>query len=1409
MKRFPAFCQRIIFTLIVGLVSFGAQAQNPVNEVSWGGSGFYVKKVVSNTTVPSGVNFSYTIIFSAPAGTSSINIQDVVPSSLVVVSIAPLSPVCTVTPVVTTVGSTVTYTLTGLPATCTPSGSFTIVVKFPEGVTCNGATARNRVGIMVPNSGGVPSYQYTEYVTTTATAVDPWVIGKSIVSGAAVNPNGGSCGYLVPLDGTVTYRLSVMKANGYWGNVVGQQDMSGGVVTDILPPGAIFVSSTCGAVLVGNTITWNVGFLNAAIPWAYYYCDIQIKYPAAQFPNGSQMQNQGTLTGTTCQQPATHVSNQTCVEVGQIVPNPQAYFAKYLALTNRVPGCSGYYQIVFCNNGNVPLSAFNITDAIPAGITVNYVQVFGASPTTTVSLSANSGVNILATNTTTTYTSANPIGFPVSNLSMQMTGSLPVGACLNLLIYFTVNPNPTGTVVTNCATFVPLANPLTLAPACVSFTVQQGTPNPCLLKDICAPKTNYSPGDTVRFRVRVQNIGSASMTGATLTDVLNNNFTYLGNESYFISNSYSPACTTNSTIPPFTTAWSGVTPAHAGNNLSWSLPTIPADCQLFYVGYCGYYGTWTLPYYYIEFDAVVSNTAMPGVTPNNYSVSGGNLPGTFNSNTVNVLVVASFGQEAEKLVSTDGGTTYAASGTIAPGGTARYQLKYKNMSNVSVTSVSLVDLLGRDDGTNDWLVLNRTAPRGSQFDITYGASHTTTLLPVSAAPTPLIDFAPGLNICLPPFGINAGCTPTTWAATATRNIRMRYGTFLLVPNKTVLEHFNVGIPVNATNPLEVCNDFAAISTATFLLNSVTPTVVALTPIAAAPVCLTVEKVINCCDSVKITKVQGANCCIKIKTTCEVKDITAQVTNGTIGSVTWNCGALPVGYAGQTSFTFPASNCILDMNLCINATGPGASVMFIINFANGQVCDKGYQLDCTYTNCCDSVKIEKVQGADCCARIVSKCEVKAVQVNVNNGTIGSASWNCGPMPAGYVGQTSFLFPANNCALDMTVCVDAIKTGVSIDYVIYFADGTECKKSFKMDCKVKEVCCAIVDLKLKSKWPFWKTLVGTFSITNLDPTVPICSVEITPAPAGLFSTGSLVVDGVTSGQAWNPTRIPTTGNLIPGAVNTMVFNLVSGNFNGIVRICVVKCDGTRCCFDFKWNANPIIGTDVTLNELPIGVKLVAVSISPILKSAVPDSIKYVSFGLNDESEVSPDGPQFFAISASGQAGDDLPDGMAVCDNTYMGSYNAFFELSQAKSPDEKLGSFHLVFSGKVPKLGCTLFDKDGNVLFSGSIAVSGSSDVSTAVVIEGGTGMRAGMFEFLNAYPNPNNGQFTVSYATGSKRDVQIQVIDANGRVLYATTRNNETPGIHTLNMDAANLPKGNYFVRLISDGQVLSKPVVLQ
>lgn len=1513
------------------------KAQVPIpNEAEWTGGGYALKKITSNTTIQSGVNFSYTILFSAPAGATSIQIQDQIPTSLVVVSVPTPANVNGVTPTVTTTGTpgvneVVNYSLSGLPAGSASSGSFTIVVKFPEGVTCDGTTARNRAGILTDD------WHYTPYVSTTATAVDPWKVAKTIIGGAVVNPSGGSCGYMIAPDEKVTYRLYVMKNSPYYGNVTGQMNMTGATVTDVLPAGAVVTASTCPGIPVGSTgtLTWNVnsgggGLLNAATPYAYYYCEIEVHYPVASFPAGSLIYNDLTLNGTICNQPVTHTSNQTCVEVIDYTPNPNANFQKYISLANRVPGCTGIYQIIFCNNGNVPLSAFDINDAIPSGVSVDKINIYNANATTTVDLNLNG--SSYASGITSTY-STGTITSPatVNTVQLQMTGSLPVGDCIYMYVYFTIEPNPTGTVVTNCASFDGLSNSLSLSDACVSFTVEEGAPKPCLVKDVCSPLASYEPGDILRFRVRVQNIGSADLTGATIQDVLHSNFSYLGNESYYIATTYNPPCSSGGSIPAGTTAWTGVTPSHSGSNLSWALPDVPSDCQLFYSSYCGTYGTSALPYYFIEFDVEVDAFALPGVTPNSYDVSGGNLTSTVTSNTVNVLVVASFGQEVEKEVSTDGGSTFANSGSVSPGGTARYRLNYKNTSNVPVTSVNMVDLLPIDATPDDWLILDRSTSRGSTFGVDYAANHTTTLVPGGSGPTPALDFSNDANMCLPMFSYSpGGCNGPTWGTTPERNIKIDYTTFSLGPNIKVQEDFDITVPSNATVQQTACNDFAAISTAEFLLDG-TPQSITLTPIAAPPICITVDTLVqsSCCDSIRIEQVSGPtgqdDCCVRITTECEVKAIELTVDNGTISSTTWNCGTAPTGDIGQSNFTYAANGCVLDMTNCFTPDQSGSitvhyainfqngemcrdsitldcqvvdkdccdsislvayqdpdlqeccvrveteceidSVMVTVNngvfssntwncstpipaaalglssytfdaascvlnmtncftasqagvisvnyvffFANGEKCEKGIELDCEYVDspCCENLKLEHVQSDDgCCVRLKTECEVESVEVNVTNGVLASSVWNCGTVPAASVGVSNYTFNANGCNVDMTNCVTATQMGVvTITYTVTFVNGEKCEKSIEIDCPLEnDPCCAEVGFKLKPTWPWWNNMNGQFTITNVDPSVPICYVELAYSPAVTMTTGSLYVDGVLSSQIWNQTRIPATGNLSPAAINIIKFNMTASGYKGVVTVCVVKCDGTRCCFEFKWNKKPWGHTDVPIEEYSPQGKLVGTSISPMLDIQEDVLVKYVSFGFVDETEVSAGEKEFFAVSGASIEEQDHPSGGALIASSYMSKHSSFFELSEPVSVQKNMGIFNLVFDNGLPQLGCTLFDVEGNLIAAGEIDVTEIDTVTTAVIDVGGAS--ASLFDFVNLYPNPTQEEFTITYVTSETMDIDIMIVNSLGQMLKVKSMGTTVAGVHNTTLDVTDLPAGLYKTVLKSGDRMLSKSAVIK
>jgi uncharacterized repeat protein (TIGR01451 family) len=1433
LRRIKRTLVLLLLSLISVLLPKTGFGQQNLNEAEWNGQGGYsLKKIVSNTSIQSGVNFSYTILFSAPAGATELFIQDDVPAALQVVSVPTPSAVNGVTPTVNISGQTVTYSLSSLPAGSASSGSFTIVVKFPEGVTCDGATARNRAGIRINDQ-----WFYTPYVSTTAIAHNPWDITKSIVSGAIVNPNGGNCGYLTGEGDTVTYRLSVVKKSPYYGNVTGQQNMSNAVVTDVLPPGAVFLSSSCGVTppLSGNTFSWqpNGGNLDAATPWAYYYCDITVHYPAGTFPNGTFINNEATLNGDMCNQQVSHTSNETCIEVANIVPNPNAFFQKYIYLTNRVPGCDGFYRVAFKNNGNVNLSAFDINDVIPSGITVNSVRVFGGSATTTMSLAANSGVDIINSGITSNFYDSGPLAFSVNDLQWQMTGTLPVGNWINLYIYFTVDANPPGTLVQNCASFDGLANNLTLSDACVSFTVGEGEPKPCVLKEVCSPETSYEPGDILRFRMRVQNIGSADITGASIQDALHSNFTYVGNETYYVANNYNPSCSGGGSLPAGATAWSGVTTSHSGNNLEWSLPDIASDCQLFYVGYCGYYGTWALPYHFIEFDVMVDSMAMPGVTPNNYEISGGNLVSTVTSNTANVLVVASFGQEIEKQVSSDNGNNYASSATVGAGGTARYRLNYKNTSNVPVTSVSLVDLLAMNDGSDDWLVLNRTAPRGSQFGVTYAGNHSASLAPSGTVPAATLSYSPGQNICLPDFGLNAGCNPSSWGGSPDLNVRMDYGSFLLGPGVTLHEDFDVTVPANAAIQENSCNDFAAISTANFLLDG-TAQSVALTPIAAPPVCITADSLqtSECCENVKVDIFQDPDlgeCCARFVSECETDSVVVSIHNGTFASATLNGTSLSSGFTGQSSFTFNTNSTSADLITCVTPDSTGIVVVsYVAYFANGEKCEKRVEMDCKAQEpeCCENVKVNVFQDPDlneCCAQFVSECETDSVVVSIHNGTFSAATLNGVSLSSGFAGQSSFTFNTNATSADLITCVTPDSTGVVVvSYVAYFANGEKCEKRVEMDCKAREPeCCPVVDFKLRRSWPFFNKYVGTFEIFNPDPSNPICSVEISSSPAGSFNTGTLIIDGTASGQSWTSTSIPASGTLSPQAVNEMLFTLSAFNYKGKITICITKCDGTVCCYEFNWNGKTIVISPWEPVQLGVESKLLAVSVSPEMDESLEERIKYVSFGFANEEDLD-SGAEFFAIGGTGDCDDkdtnptpgtidpldpdDDGDGIPTL-YSYMSRHSAFFELTCPYSPGSgNAPRFNLVLKGGLPKMGMTLISEKGNVIFDGEIDLANPDSVISSVEISGEKS--ASMFEFINLYPNPSNGSFRVTYATGSQQDVEIRLVNPLGQTIKVLNPKDNFPGVHNTEIDARDLAGGVYRVFLYSEGKVRSKSVVI-
>lgn len=80
--------------------------------------------------------------------------------------------------------------------------------------------------------------------------------------------------------------------------------------------------------------------------------------------------------------------------------------------------------------------------------------------------------------------------------------------------------------------------------------------------------------------------------------------------------------------------------------------------------------------------------------------------------------------------------------------------------------------------------------------------------------------------------------------------------------------------------------------------------------------------------------------------------------------------------------------------------------------------------------------------------------------------------------------------------------------------------------------------------------------------------------------------------------------------------------------------------------------------------------------------------------------------------------------------------------------------------------------------------------------------------LNIFPNPNNGQFTLSFYLEEMQDVGVRVMDAIGQVVYENRLENYT-GNYKQELDFTQLSKGVYTVQVESPATRLTKRVVTQ
>jgi len=785
--------------------------------------------------IPSGQAFTYTLTYGWSGGApGTLTITDVIPSSLDIISTLPGSPQATV------LGNTVTFALTG-PAFAASAGAGTVQInaRFKPGVTCTGTRACNTASIQLASGQNISS----NTVCVTATAANKWTFEKALVSGCAV-------------DNDVIFRICAINPSG---GDIGGLNLTNVVLNDVVPAGAI-VTSVSGSwssfTQTGTSVALTGGPSTLPVsPWNAWYCVyVHVTFPSPTFVQGQTVINNASLTYMTpCDTTKTQRYTDTAA-VTLCAAHPQGNLWKSLSINmffpsnpyyypSFSPGCCGTYTLQYNNSGNVAQPGFVMTDNLPTTVDVTSVttNVPAGNAPVTMSLYCWVGVSCSAV-ACTTVTYPSPGSFTLTTIpgnicKIQWTygGSIAISQSLVNYINVCVRPAsfaPPFTAVTVgqniINTVTAQATNLSLLTATHTKPVDSLRPKILASKFFmgsCGPGCSplnagpFVPGNIVRWRMAVANVGNVNASPCTITDVLPAGLTYVGNPTYIDTtvnwgaSQWNPPCCSLSATVPAAVGGTITTPAVGATNLTWTFPTLPFECD------------GTVKYFIIEFDVKISDSppAPPGQYNNTFTFAAANLPTPVTSNvatlTVNAIAQLTLAKEVRPKLPAGG--PWSATTTVPAGTAIEFRLRLTNTGNLTLNNICLLDIMPH---VGDIMVLPGYGPRSSAFDlpltsaaVTVPAGYTTGYNSSANTKNPRRSVVCGgfCGITDPGAGVGVGpLTTGTFGAfsSSTYSFSVSGGSTTLAPGGNLDIIVGATVPASATVGQSACNNFAVQAT---------------------------------------------------------------------------------------------------------------------------------------------------------------------------------------------------------------------------------------------------------------------------------------------------------------------------------------------------------------------------------------------------------------------------------------------------------------------------------------------------------------------------------------------------------------------------------------------------------------------
>ncbi len=582
------------------------------------------------------------------------------------------------------------------------TGELTMTVKLMNGRTPNNTIVTNSATISSDNADSI------ENVVSTVT-----VTAESVITLTKVlkNPN-------PRLDYETTYRIEMCNQDGY-----GQLDLDNVTLVDQLPANTGYIASMRNGAYdaTTETITWPTKNLKVGECFTFY--DVEVRYPSSIFSEGditNVVTASGTVVGVTEPQGYTaEVTHYFGPGLGEGVID---FSVLKQGPNTIIPEGSFDYGFTIKNTGNVDLTDMVITDTIPSQLVVTEIRVgennqeAGSVPMnveyktsnnpnwTTVAGSPFSTPPMQAIDIASLNLSANEY---ITDLKWAFPSFLPVGFRSDInrdkSTGFSVNvlsearngdPVEVGDLIENTA----YAEASSKNDSHTKNTeVIYATAKPNILKTVFGIST-ITPGDTVTYNIVLKNQDITLLVNPSMVDILDDNLEYV---SWSVESQ-----TKNIPLPSF----SKQTNQNGKTVLYWN---------------------WTEDNFYSfkqwdRFEVLVTlrvkTTTLPGLIGNRaYSIaetpnSAINLASCIDkiadTNDIDndgdveellcssdeVLITASKVAAMESIKLVRGQLDYQYHrypnwGKTARGGTLDYRLSVKNVGNISMTNVVVVDIL--------------------------------------------------------------------------------------------------------------------------------------------------------------------------------------------------------------------------------------------------------------------------------------------------------------------------------------------------------------------------------------------------------------------------------------------------------------------------------------------------------------------------------------------------------------------------------------------------------------------------------------------------------------------------------------------------------------------------------------------